>query len=279
MSVTELQLEQGSQEWLDFRRQYRMASETPAIMGLSTYSSPADVRNAKMGKGAFVNNAMRQGTAQEPVARAAYEAKFNETMQPGVFLDGLYGCSLDGRNLDGDTILEVKVPYKDAKNSERWKLAEEGKVSPSDYAQIQHQLMVFPAAGAHLWVWDAEAQEGIHVAVEPNPVYWDTIRAAWDAFWLTLEERTDDEWSEKALAYRIAKQAADDAAERLEAAKADLLKLRIGDFQRGAGIEVKKIVRTGTVDWKAVEKKHLAGVDLEAFRKKPTEYFDVKVVS
>jgi hypothetical protein len=28
---------------------------------------------------------------------------------------------------------------------------------PSDYAQIQHQLMVCRAARAHLFVWDAQA--------------------------------------------------------------------------------------------------------------------------
>ena len=274
----EVQLEQGSPEWLAFRRNHRMASETPAIMGLSQYQSPADVRAAKLGKSAFVNPAMRQGAEQEPIARAAYEAKF-EPMRPAVFVDGEYGCSLDGINMDEDTILEIKTPYKDARNSDRWKAAERGELTPADYAQVQHQIMVAAVGGAHFWVWDAETQEGILVPVEPNPDYWETIRAAWDAFWPTLTEREDGAWLDAATEYRAAKQALDAATEKAEAAKKKLLALAVGDFSQGGGVEVKKISRAGNVDWAAVQKKHLADVDVEAFRKKGTSYFEVKVQS
>jgi putative phage-type endonuclease len=274
----ELQLEQGSPEWLAFRRNHRMASETPAIMGLSDYQSPADVRAAKLGKSAFVNQAMRQGTEQEPIARAAYEAKF-EPMRPAVYVDGDYGCSLDGINIDEDTILEVKTPYKDARNSARWKAAERGELTPADYAQVQHQIMVASVAGAHFWVWDAEGQEGILVSVEPNPDYWATIRAAWDAFWPTLAERNDEPWAEAARRYRVAKEAADLAAAELDDAKAAILKLTVGDFSQGGGVEVKKVSRIGAVDWTAVQRKHLPELDVEPFRKKGTSYFEVKVQS
>ena len=39
----EVDLVQGSQEWLDFRRTKRMASETPIIMGVSPWQKPKDV--------------------------------------------------------------------------------------------------------------------------------------------------------------------------------------------------------------------------------------------
>jgi len=274
----ELQLEQGSPEWLAFRRNHRMASETPAIMGLSDYQSPADVRAAKLGKSAFVNPAMRQGTEQEPIARAAYEAK-HEPMRPAVYVDGEYGCSLDGINIDEDTILEIKTPYKDARNSARWKAAERGELTPADYAQVQHQIMVAAVAGADFWVWDAKTQEGILVPVEPNPDYWLTIRAAWDAFWPSLAERSDAEWVEAARKYVEAKKAADEAAAALDEAKKAMLALTIGDFSQGGGVEVKKINRSGSIDWFSVQKNLLPDVDVEPFRKKGTSYYEVKVQS
>lgn len=274
----EVQLEQGSAEWLAFRRNHRMASETPAIMGLSQYQSPADVRAAKLGKSAFVNPAMRQGTEQEPLARAAYGEVY-EPMRPAVFVDGDYGCSLDGINMDEDTILEIKTPYKDAQNSDRWKAARRGELTPADYAQVQHQIMVARVAGAHFMVWDAATQERIIVPVEPNEAYWDTIRAAWDAFWPTLSEREDDPWVQAAAEYRAAKEALDKATTDAEAAKKKLLTLAVGDFSQGGGVEVKKISRAGSVDWAAVQKKYLPEVDVEPFRKKGTSYFEVKVQS
>lgn len=272
----EVQLEQGSSDWLAFRRNHRMASETPAIMGLSQYQSPADVRAAKLGKSAFVNPAMRQGTEQEPLARAAY-GESHEPMRPAVFVDGEYGCSLDGINMDEDTILEIKTPYKDARNSDRWKAAERGELTPADYAQVQHQIMVAGVAGAHFMVWDAETQTSIIIPVEPNPDYWQTIRAAWDAFWPTLAEREDDPWLQAASEYRAAKEALDKATADAEAAKKKLLALAVGDFSQGGGVEVKKISRAGAVDWAAVQKKYLPEVDVEPFRKKGTSYFEVKV--
>ena len=267
---------QGTEEWLALRRNLRMASETPAIMGLSSYQTAADVRAAKRGKSAFVNAAMRNGSEQEPVARAAYEAQY-EPMRPAMYVDGDYGCSLDGINIDGDTILEVKTPYKDAKNSERWQYALRGEVPPADYAQIQHQLMVCPAAGCHFWVWDHEAAEGIMVPVEPNPQYWETIKAAWDAFWPTVQERDDEEWAAAANLYLESKLAADSANAALETAKKRLTALAIGDYTHGRGVAVKKVSRAGAVDWKKVQADHLKGVDVEAYRKAGTEYFTVEV--
>jgi putative phage-type endonuclease len=272
----ELKLEHGSQEWLEFRRNYRMASETPAIMGLSPYQSPADVRAAKQGKSAYVNPAMRQGTEQEPLARAAYEALY-EPMRTAVFVSGEYGCSLDGINISEDLILEIKTPYKDARNSDRWKAAERGELTPADYAQVQHQLMVAGSSGAHFMVWDAETQTSIVVPIEPSPDYWQTIRAAWDAFWPTLEAREDAEWLEAASEYRAAKEALDKATADADAAKKRLIDMAVGDFSHGGGVEVKKIGRSGSIDWAAIQKKYLQEVDVEPFRKEGTSYFEVKV--
>ena len=276
MSAQEVNLVQGSPEWLAFRRGKRMASETPSIMGLSPYGSPATVRTAKWGKGVFVNDAMRQGTEQEPIAREAYERQY-QLMRPAVFLDGEYGASLDGINIVVDFILEIKTPYKDARKSDRWKAAEDGITTRADYAQIQHQLMVTGARRAHLWVWDAKAQDGICVEVAPDPQFWDEIKSAWEAFVPTLQQRDDPEWHDFAEEWKAAKAAYDIASERLERAKIDLLKASEGQvYVAGEGVQVERSERKGAVDWKRVQKDYLQGVDVEQYRKESTITVTIK---
>lgn len=274
--MIEVQLTQGSQEWLEFRQTKRMASETPMIMGLSAYGSPATVRKAKWGTNAFVNDAMKQGNREEPIARDSYESKF-EIMRPAVFLDGEYGASLDGINVDGDWILEIKTPFKDAENSDRWKEAEKGGVTPADYAQVQHQLMVTGAKGAHLWVWDAKAKEGILARVDPDPAYWDQIRKAWDEFFPTVQLRADDEWMVAATEWITAKYESDKAKDRLENAQSALQSLSGKQpFVAGAGVQIERTSRTGNVDWAKVQKKHLVGVDVDQYRKAGTTVTTIK---
>ena len=118
-TYVEIPLEQGSPEWLDFRRRHRMASETPAILGVSPYSSPAQVRDAKRGVDVFQTEAMRFGVTHEPTARALYSEVFGEPMRPVVLKSGDYGASLDGISIDAKTILEIKCPFRTPQESAR----------------------------------------------------------------------------------------------------------------------------------------------------------------
>jgi len=182
----ELDIEQGSPEWLGLRMRLRMASETPAVLGISPYQTADSVRRAKRGLRGSVTPAMRKGSEQEPLARAAYAKRFG-SMRPAFYVAGDYGCSLDGIDGERATILEIKTPYR-GRDSDRWRMAERGRVAAHDQAQIQHQLMVCGAAIAHLWVWDADSRRGTMVEIKPDPQYWTRIRGAWDAFWPTLSQ-------------------------------------------------------------------------------------------
>ena len=262
---TEVMLEQGSQAWLEFRQNKRMASETPAVMGLSPYQKPSDIRRIKNGGGSgFVNSAMRQGVQQEPIARKAYEDRY-EMIRPAVFVNGVYGASLDGINLDGNGIWECKVPV-DGFASERAKLAIKGELTPYDYAQVQHQLMVTGANWCHFCVWDVEEQDFILVHVNPDPAYWEKICEAWDDFWENLGLRTDRAWAKAVKEFKLAKAQVDVATELLDSAKERLQELLVGDCNEGEGIRVQRITVAGRTDWKRVQKEKLAGVDLSEFK-------------
>ena len=263
----EVILTQGSQEWLDFRILHRMASETPAVMGVSPYQKPSDIRRIKNGgSSGFVNSAMRQGTQQEPIARAAYEQRY-EPMRPAVFVNGAYGASLDGINMDLTGIWEVKTPA-DGSSSERWKAAEQGELLPYDMAQVQHQLMVTGASWCHFCVWDVEAQDFILVHVNPQPDYWLMIEMEWDTFWGNLGLRTDRKWAVAVKDYKIAKMVYEDAVAAYDLAKIGLQELLVGDENEGGGVRVQRITVKGQTDWAKVKSHYCLDDEvLEQFKK------------
>lgn len=272
---TEVNLEQGSQEWLTFRRRYRMASETPAILGISPWQNRSSVRAFKVSGATQSDNlAMARGREQEPLARAKYEELTGELMRPAVFIDGDYGASLDGISIDGQTIIEIKTPFN--ASSDRFTLANRGEVALYDYMQVQHQLMVTGAAKCDFLLWNHENQSFLSIEIPPAQGSWDEIRAAWDEFWPTVTARDDDSWKDLAQEFLAAKKALEEATARLDKAKTALISSRRTDADFGYGVEIQKVTRAGNIDWQAVQKKFLTNVDVDAFRAKSISYFQVK---
>jgi putative phage-type endonuclease len=158
---TVLKLVQGTPEWLDHRRKYRNASETPAVMGISPWVTRYQLWLERTGRAQpKVNAAMIRGAELEAAARAAYERLTGHIMEPLVMVEGNYSASLDGITLDGQTLLEVKVPMQ-GRSSQTWQCAAVKEVPEPYFWQIQTQLMVAGASLAHLYVFDGS--EGLLV--------------------------------------------------------------------------------------------------------------------
>lgn len=265
-----LDLEQGSEAWLQARRTYRNASETSAIMGIKgAFSSANDIRKAKRGINQADNVAMRHGRDFEEKARQVYIEKYG-FIKPVVGVSGDYLASLDGIDDDGEIIAEIKVPFK-GKDSKLWVEAAGGMTVPAHYEiQVQHQLMVSKAKLARFFVWDANSGDYVTIEVLPDPAKWEKICTAWDAFWLTLNEREDEEWAAAAQEFSEAYKAASEATERLELVKKRLRDMAQDKTTFGAGIMVNRIEKTGSVDWKKVQSDLLPEIDLKPYRKAST---------
>jgi len=281
-----LKLVQGSPEWHAHRAQYRNASESAAVMGVSPFLTPYQFWQIRTGRVEQpVTAPMRHGTEMEPRARAAYEAQTGLVMQPLVLADGDYSASLDGITLEGDLLLEVKSPYK-GQSSALWQGVVAGDV-PDYYAiQIQHQLMVSGADMAHLWVFDGT--EGLLLEVARDEAIMASIRAAWDGFQKYLDTdtppplsdrdtatRDDPEWKLAALGYLNAKRMAEEATATLEAAREQLVGLTSHPSESGAGVTVTRFWKQGNVDYKRVPE--LDGVSLDGYRGKGREEVRVTV--
>src|SRR5690606_24093179 len=154
-------------------------SETPAVLGLSPYTTPLQLWQQRTGRATVeVTAAMAHGTATEPQARVMYETLTGNVMQPLVLVEGEYSASLDGITLDGDLILEIKCPK--AKDATLLKEARAGRVPVHVYWQVQHQMLVSAARLAHVYVYDGKT--GILIEQCAEPEVWETIRQGWDAF-------------------------------------------------------------------------------------------------
>lgn len=268
-------LVQGSPEWHEHRKQYRNASETAAVMGLSPWITPYELWLIKTGRKVVEETApMRHGTQMEPAARAAFEDATGLIMQPQVVVDGAYSASLDGITLTGDTVVEIKCPFK-GQVSELWQTVKAGTVPEHYRLQVQHQLMVSGAAHAHLWVFDGNV--GIDTLIDSDQSTFEAIRLAWDAFQPYLDNdtpppltdqdtkvRADHAWREAAEAYRGWKSVIDEAQAKADAAKSTLIDLATHSREAGCGVAVTRYWKQGAVDYKKVTE--LQDVDLDQYR-------------
>ena len=131
-----LNLEQGSQEWLEVRKKHFCASEAPAVMSVNPYfpRNPTDLAKQKLGYvNPFVSQAMKEGHRLEPIIRAQVELKTDLEFEPEVLVRGKFLASLDGISWERDTILEIKAPQS---NNATVKWAMEGRVILAHQYQI-----------------------------------------------------------------------------------------------------------------------------------------------
>jgi len=275
---TIFRLVQGSAEWHEHRRNYRNASDTPVVLGVSPWRTPYQLWQHKLGLvEPEVTPAMLHGTQLEPVARSAYEQRTGLIMRPLVLVDGEYSASLDGFTLAGDRIVEIKCPVK-GRDSTLWNSIEARRLPEHCQWQVQHQLMVTKADVADVWVFDGT--EGILFPVAPAPSTWPQIQEAWDRstqFVATrsppplakgdVRERVDEEWIAAAAAYVEAKHAAETIAKKLDEAKAKLVGLASHTSESGGGIAVTRYWKSGAIDYKEIPE--LKVLDLDPYRGAP----------
>jgi putative phage-type endonuclease len=273
--ATIVKLVQGSAEWHEHRRSHRNASETPVVLGLSPFLTPYQLFLAKTGRELpQVTWPMIHGTELEPRAREAYEQLTGQVIEPVVMVEGDYSCSLDGLTFDQRLLVEIKCPYK-GQASELWQAVEAGEVPEHYRWQLQHQLMVAQAELAHLYVFDGE--DGLLLEAKPRPGDWPRIHEGWEWFQRFVRDdqapplterdtlaRQDPEWQASAEAYIALKRSADEAVQKLEAAKQRLISLASHARVEGAGVSVTRFWKAGNVDYKRVPQ--LEGVDLESYR-------------
>lgn len=179
-------IKQGSRDWLDWRGKGLGASDAPAIMGISPWSTPFQLWLEKTGLGErmpsneFAVAAMRRGNDLEPVARKLVEAEL------GLFFPALAAthdvhefirASFDGYHEETNTLLEIKCPSK-VDHAEALK----GRVPKKYFPQLQHQFLVSGAKTCIYASYDGKESLAL-VTVYPDSIYIGRLTQALVSFW------------------------------------------------------------------------------------------------
>lgn len=179
-----LNLAQGSESWHAHRVASRNASDAPALMGASAYTSRAElIKRLALGIEPEHDDAtlkrFARGHEVEPLLRAYADRVSGLEFYPvvGTSDDGYLSASFDGVTMDESAIFEAKQTNQSKMESVR------GGILPAeDWWQIVQQFAVCDAAERCFYcVGDGSDAGTVHLVVARAAVAGDipTLRAAW----------------------------------------------------------------------------------------------------
>lgn len=182
--MRELNVTQGSQEWLAARAKCFTASDAPAIMGVSKYKTRTELLREKATGIAPEIDAATQarfdaGHAAEAAARPLAEAIIGEELFPVTATtdDGKYLASSDGATMLYDTGFEHKLF-----NAQLVESVKAGIVPESHKWQLVHQAMVFGFKRIMFCVSDGTEENFHYCWFSATKEDIDRLIAGWDQF-------------------------------------------------------------------------------------------------
>jgi len=267
-------------EFVKARKHYLGASDAPIIMGVSPWRTPYQLWEDKLGlaEDQKDNYAMKRGRELEPLARDAYTMYTGNIVEPKqVFHPKIkyMMANLDGITDDHSVAVEIKCP-----GEEDHKLAKEGLVPEKYIPQLQHQLAVIGINQLHYFSY----RDGDIALVEVgrDEGYIKNLCLEERKFWTCVEnltpptltdkdfeERTDSAWATASADWAKVQAELEELKEREKQYREALIHLANNHNVKGNGVKLQRIVRKGTVDYKAIPA--LKEVDLEQYRKEPVE--------
>jgi putative phage-type endonuclease len=290
-------LNQGTQEWHDWRLAGLGSSESPVIMGISPYKTAHRLFKERRGL-VKEDNADRsyifaQGHKYESIIRTECEKLIGCEMRPlcGEHEEFSYlHASLDGFDVSRG-ILEAKLVGKEVLKS-----AKKGEIPEHHNCQMQKQMFV-TGIDEGLWFGMDFDRNGVVVPVKADKKYSSVLIEKEHLFWQNLCDNKAPELSEddyftpddisKLADLRELKELIANAQIQSDALEQEIIEAYKHPRIMGAGIKLYKACRSGSLTLtkvpeiaKAIEeiKASLDPKYLENFRGKSTEYWTVKVV-
>lgn len=254
-------MEQGTKEWLDWRKDKIGASDLPVIMGASKWSTPHKLWREKLG---FVVPHEKiflfaKGHAVEEFARGVISKKLGIELRPCVYQSDEYPwaiASIDGADEATKTIVEIKYASHDDHETAR-----NGQVPAHYVHQVQWQLYVTRYDKAiYASYHDSEI---ITLEVTRDGLLIDQMIGEADRFhsWMLsgeepplsesdyLQMGNNPEFEQAARDWIEAKKLADHYSDLADEAKKRLIELSDDSNCEGAGVRLTRVSRIGNIQW------------------------------
>jgi putative phage-type endonuclease len=277
-------MQQGTQEWLDFRKSRIGSSDAAVILGISPWKTPYQLWQEKLDLSIEkeASYAMKRGIEMEEKARHYYECKKGSYYFPMVMTHDTHPwmiASLDGMTIDRRNAVEIKCP-----GNITHKIALEGNVPEHYYAQLQHLMYVCNLQKIDYFSFDGK--EGVIIEVHRDAKYQTELFTKESEFYCymqnvippPLSERDyishdDSSWEKACVQWLDAKKLLEEAENKENEARQAILFLSDDHNAMGCGVKVQKLFRRGNVDYNSIPA--LKAVNLEDYRKKPSIYFRI----
>ena len=184
LSYRRVELLQGSDKWLAWRRNGIGASDAPAIMSENPFKSRSRLINEKVNNPKVrLNDKMKEGTALEPEARKSFENQLGVDVAP-VCLESTkfpwLKASLDGLSADGLVAVEIKCGESAYQHVDKY-----GTVPRYYYGQVQHILAITGLSIIHFWNYRRQRRP-LRLAVKRDHEYIFRLLSAEEEFWNEL---------------------------------------------------------------------------------------------
>lgn len=274
-----LNLIQGTDEWLDWRKTVVTATDASALQGISPYATAYKAYQNKLGlsEPKFISNAMLRGQIDEPIAREIFIKESGIFFEPCCIKSEVHdflGASLDGISFDDQYILEIK-------SQNIMTIKKEG-IPDFHNAQIQHQLMCTDGKSKkcfYVSYWDGEIYTlEIEPDLEWQKNYLPQAKYFWDCVFcqeppeLSCKDYKnmsgDFAWEVNAIDYKNICQEIKILEIKKEEIKNRLKEISNGESASGGGIKLLYKKTKGKVDYEAIEE--LKNIELDKYRKPNT---------
>jgi putative phage-type endonuclease len=182
-------LEQGTNEWREWRRRGIGCSDAPIIMGESPWKTAGDLLREKRGlqQNAPQNAAMALGVQLEPEARRRYIAKTGKHVTPACLQSTRHDwlrASVDGLSAAADAVVEIKC------GESVYRSVSEHRCAPAYYyGQLQHILAVTGLTSIDLWCYWPGCPE-LLVPVERDDAYLERLLHEELEFWNKVQQKS-----------------------------------------------------------------------------------------
>lgn len=285
-------MEQRTPEWFAARKGRLTGSMVGAALGLAPYMSQEDclralVRDMHNMPSEFEGNiATDYGTNNEDLARSAYELETGNTVVDAGFVQYMSwsGVSPDGY-IGDDGLIEIKCPFGKRKDeTPEFKSIED---QPHYYAQIQWQMFVTGRKWCDFWQWSAHGHMLERVEFSQEWIAENMHKLA--EFWLAASraDPKDYEGPKRKVVdtpeavrliaeYDELSDAIDNATQRKKDIVARMVEMSDGKNAVVAGRNLTLVKRSGSISYAKAISELLPDADLEKWRGKPSESWQVK---